>query len=313
MTKRNRGTLFKVEPSDISPNPHNPRLFFDEGELKELKSSIEKVGILVPLTIYRNTKNYPKSKYVLLDGERRWRCATELGFKEVPANIIDEPKDITQNILFMFNIHHFRREWELFPTALKLELLIKRLDTDHEATLSNFTGVNRSMIRRCKKLLWFPEKYRNILMDKGGKISTDFFIEIYPIAYRLSHEEDFAYPNKIQTFIDTAISKFDANIINDVKEFREVRRCMAHFEAKSNFSLFKKRINRFIEVRRASLDIFELDDVLDDRNRRGIIKYANYLLENIKGIDPNLISDEYTLDLLKELRSGLDKLLTEAD
>ena len=75
----------------------------------------------------------------------------------------------------MFNIHHYRREWELFPTALKLEQLIKAMETDQESVLSNFTGVRRQMVGRYKTLLWYPHKYRNVLMERGGKISTDFF------------------------------------------------------------------------------------------------------------------------------------------
>jgi len=111
-------TLREIKVSEIAPNPYNPRLVFGPSELNELKNSISKVGILVPLTVYQNTKDLPKENYIILDGERRWRCATEIGLETIPANVIDEPKDITQNILFMFNIHHFRKEWALFPTAL---------------------------------------------------------------------------------------------------------------------------------------------------------------------------------------------------
>ena len=132
-------TLLKISPEEISPNPHNPRLIFGPDDLNELKKSIGKVGILVPLTVYKNQRKFPKTAYILLDGERRWRCAQELGLETVPANIIDEPSDVTQNILFMFNIHHYRKEWSLFPTALKLKVLIEKLGTDSEATLFNFT------------------------------------------------------------------------------------------------------------------------------------------------------------------------------
>ena len=45
-------TLKEINVDEISPNPHNPRLVFDQKELDELKSSIGKVGILVPLTVY---------------------------------------------------------------------------------------------------------------------------------------------------------------------------------------------------------------------------------------------------------------------
>jgi ParB/RepB/Spo0J family partition protein len=69
-----------------------------QDELDSLKGSISKVGVLVPLTVYKNTRNVPKGQYIILDGERRWRCAKQLGMETIPANIIDEPEDITQNI-----------------------------------------------------------------------------------------------------------------------------------------------------------------------------------------------------------------------
>ncbi|MFH0888534.1 MAG: ParB/RepB/Spo0J family partition protein [Planctomycetota bacterium] len=313
MAEIKKRTLLQVSPSDISPNPHNPRMIFDEEELKELKDSIEKVGILVPLTIYENKKSFPKTKYVLLDGERRWRCAQQLNLKLVPANIIDEPEDVTQNILFMFNIHHFRREWALFPTALKLDVLIKKLKTDNDATLSNFTGVNKSMVRRCKMLLWFPEKYRNTLMAKSSKISTDFFIEIYAVAYRLGHEDEFRYPDKIEVFIDACKDKFLNALITDVKEFRDMRKCMAYYESIDKFNDFKSKISKFIREKDIGLEIFAVQDIEQDRTRKNIIKYISYLNENLETINPDIINDAYLVDQLKKLKNNLKRIIEHID
>ena len=226
---------------------------------------------------------------------------------------MDEPGDVTQNILFMFNIHHYRKEWALFPTALKLEVLMKKLKTDSESTLANFTGVSRSMIRRCKALLWFPETYRNILMDREGKISTDFFIEIYPIAYRLSQENEYLYPEKIKTFIDICMNKFSENIVSDVKEFRELRKCMAYYEDQNNLNRFKLRINKFIKTKHTGLEVFAVPEIEADRKRKNIIKYISYLNENLKTINPNLVSDVYFAEQLKELRNSLDILIENID
>lgn len=313
MHKTKRNTLVNISPQDLSPNPHNPRMFFDEEELKELKNSIEKVGILVPLTIYENKKKVPSTKYILLDGERRWRCAIELKLKSVPANVIDEPRDVTQNILYMFNIHHFRREWELFPTALKLEVLIQKLGTDSESTLSSFTGLTRTMIRRCKMLLWFPEEYRNTLLRRDSKISTDFFIEIYPICYRLSQEAEFRYPQGIKLFIDICIGKFLQGLVSDVKEFRDMRRALAYYEGIGRFGDFKSKIRDFACESSASLEIFAVPDIEEDRTRKNIIKYVSYLNETLKTVNPNLISDIYFVDQLRELQKNLYKIIENID
>lgn len=306
-------TLQEIKVENISPNPHNPRLIFDPHELDELKNSISKVGILVPLTIYRNTKSYPQTEYVLLDGERRWRCAKELGLDLIPANVIDEPKDITQNILFMFNIHHFRKEWALFPTALKLEIIIKQIGSENENILSEFTGVSKIAIRRCKALLWYPEKYRKQLLEKTEKISTDFFIELFPIAHRLSQEEKFNFPAGVEKFIDGCIDKFvQQKHIHDVKEFREIRRSMGYFEKEGNFAGFVTKAEEFIS-NDVGLEIFTSIDLEDDRNRKNTLRYINYLIYNLDEMNPDLMSDFYFEEQLRNLNSKINQILDSID
>jgi len=306
-------TLREIKVSDIAPNPYNPRLVFGPSELNELKNSISKVGILVPLTVYENTKNFPKEKYIILDGERRWRCSTEIGLESIPANVIDEPKDITQNILFMFNIHHFRKEWALFPTALKLEIIIDKLGTNSETVLNEFTGVSRSTIRRCKTLLWYPKKYRDILMEKGGKISTDFFIELYPVAHRLSYESEYKFPDGIERFIDSCIEKFkEQKHFSDVKEFREVRKSLGFYEKSNNFQEFVRKVNEFTNSD-IGLEIFASEDLEEEINKKNILKNISYLNANLEGLNANLISDLFFEDQLKQLQKRLNEIIESID
>jgi len=303
-------TLFNIGTKELSPNPYNPRMVFDPDELEELKKSIRKVGILVPLTVYLNKKNHPPTKYILLDGERRWRCAKELGMEFVPANIIDEPEDITQNILFMFNIHHFRKEWALFPTALKLEVIIEKLGTEQESVLSEFTGVSRSMIRRCKILLWFPHKYRDVLMEKSAKISTDFFIELYPIANRLSNEEDYYYPEGTIKILDGFIKKFvEYQTFTDVKEIRDIRKAMAFFDNKNNINGFIDLLTKFLDEPRIGLEIFTTADIEEEKTRQNILRYISFLNSSFETINPDLISDFFFVDQLKQLEKNVKTLL----
>ncbi len=85
-----------VDPRKITPNPENPRLIFRQDDLETLQESIKLQGILVPLTVFRSG-----SEYVILDGERRWRCAVKLGLPRVPVIVQPKP-DRLQNIMMMF-------------------------------------------------------------------------------------------------------------------------------------------------------------------------------------------------------------------
>ena len=79
-------TVEVIDPRSLRKNPDNPRLIFQAEELSALEESIKEQGILVPLTVYKDGKHF-----VLLDGERRWRCALRLGLHTVPAIIQEKP------------------------------------------------------------------------------------------------------------------------------------------------------------------------------------------------------------------------------
>src|SRR5688572_12787962 len=130
---------------ELHPNPHNPRMLFDRQPMDVLKASIKRSGILVPLTVYWEKK---KSRYVILDGQRRWMCAQKLGIEEIPVNQVAEPT-LVQNIVTMFQIHKHREDWELMPTALKVELLIKQTGDKNDKRLSELTGLDEAVIVRC--------------------------------------------------------------------------------------------------------------------------------------------------------------------
>src|SRR2546426_4918360 len=134
--------LKQIPVDRIKRNEENPRLLFRQEEMDQLLESIREYGIQVPVSVYRT-----KGGYVLLDGERRWRCALKLNFKTVPALVQDQPDRLT-NILLMFNIHAMREQWDLLTIALKLrdvvELLRHRRGRDPtEAELAKSTGLSQ--------------------------------------------------------------------------------------------------------------------------------------------------------------------------
>lgn len=157
-----------LSPDQIIKNPENPRVIFREGELRELQDSIAQQGILVPLTVYKSG-----SKYVILDGERRWRCALRLALSSVPVIAQPEPSKI-QNIMMMFAIHHTRKQWDPLPTAYKLQQLEDLyFDVEgrrpNEIELAQLASMARGEVRRLKNMLALPEHFRNELMEEGEK------------------------------------------------------------------------------------------------------------------------------------------------
>ena len=155
--------LREISPDRIKRNPENPRLFFRDEEMDTLTASIKRYGIQVPLTVYSDG-----SDYVLIDGERRWRCARKLNLHRVPALVQEKPSRL-ENLLLMFNIHSLREQWDYLTIARKLPDVIHLFELEYngreptEAELSELTGLSRGQIRRCRFLLDLPDKYRELL------------------------------------------------------------------------------------------------------------------------------------------------------
>ena len=165
--------------NELRANPHNPRRLFDKEPLKTLEDSIRKVGILVPLVVYKGKKH---ARFTILDGQRRWICAQNIGLNKVPVNVVAEPS-VVANIVTMFQIHKLREDWELMPTALKLEVLMNKLDERSEVRLAELVGLDKAVITRCKKLLSYSAKYQDMMLDPDPtkRMKSDFFIELYAV------------------------------------------------------------------------------------------------------------------------------------
>jgi ParB/Sulfiredoxin domain len=102
----------QIPTSEIRPSAHNPRGEVEKDEsFERLVSSIERVGILVPLVVSALPKSQGGIKYELVDGERRFRAAMELGRKTVPAHVLRGhavPRDLR---MLMFHLHMTREQW----------------------------------------------------------------------------------------------------------------------------------------------------------------------------------------------------------
>jgi ParB family transcriptional regulator, chromosome partitioning protein len=215
-----------VAPGSITPNPKNPRLYFNDERLDQLRTSLQEVGVLVPLIVYEDPS--ASGQYILMDGERRWRCALDLGFDSVPVNIIPSPTSV-ENLLRMFNIHSVREEWSLIAIALSLRELIALTGEDREGRLAEETGLTRSTVRRAKRLLALPDSELRLIqeeahLDRNEQIHReDLYLEVERAAsvLRAAMPEisaTYTKPEIVRQFV----RKREEGSLNAVTDFREV-------------------------------------------------------------------------------------------
>ena len=80
-------TIKNIRIVKIEPDPDQPRKEFDSKALEALAASLDSEGLLQPIAVRPSDGTTP---YMLIAGERRFRAASALGWKTIPAIVRDD-------------------------------------------------------------------------------------------------------------------------------------------------------------------------------------------------------------------------------
>jgi ParB family chromosome partitioning protein len=309
----------ELSPEKIARNPENPRLIFRAEELDALLTSINKFGIQVPITVYQEGE-----KYVLIDGERRWRCAQKLNLKKIPALVQPKPTDLN-NLLLMFNIHALREQWDYLTIANKLPKVISLYREQNEnkepneAELSELTGLTRGQIRRCRLLLELPDQYREMLFEElqlpkvRQRLSEDFFIEMER-AIRTVQNRVPGLVKDVDQVRRVLIAKYRSRAIDNITDFRKLAKIATSIKGLGVPE--KEAANAIKEIFKSSgpgiSQIFDEKFGLrydEKKVARQVEAIANYLDGNV--IDPEDLEEMGLREPLERLRAELDRIFGE--
>lgn len=150
--------LAKISVEFISRNPYQPRFNIDPVSLDELKKSILTNGLIQPITVRRT----PDHKYQLISGERRLQACKEIGFREIPAYIIDVASD--ELMLALALIENIQREK---LNSIEVGTAYKRLMDECHLTqeqIAERVGKDRTTVANTIRLLKLPQKIQEALV-----------------------------------------------------------------------------------------------------------------------------------------------------
>lgn len=141
---------FYCDIEKISPNPNQPRSYFDEEKLRQLADSIREKGIIQPLLITKGKGHF----YHLIAGERRLRAAKMANLEEVPVVLMENSSD--NNNLELALIENIQRH-DLNPIeeAMAYSRLINEFDLTQDEVAKK-VGKQRSTITNVLRLLALP-------------------------------------------------------------------------------------------------------------------------------------------------------------
>lgn len=307
--------LQQLAISDVIPNDRNPRLDFPQDELDRLAGSIDQEGVLVPIVVY------PKDgKYVLVDGERRFRCARDLGFETIPALVTTErsEREVLQQ---MFNIHLIREPWRDIPTAKALQRLAEELkesdgEEPNDQKLRDLTGLSIERVRQLRYVVQLPEEWQDYIREET--IPLNFFWELKKnVIDALRNNRPEIFEEYGENAIGTAfVKKRLDQVITDTVSLRKVAPIIkfAAQDAKANdgVSAIDDSIRDLIEKPESTIDEAYEDTVqlmveVDKLARRtaSMVAVFKRLLAQTEGT-----SDQDTVRLIgQELISDLQGIL----
>jgi len=299
-----------IPTGDLVPNPHNPRVLFDREPLDVLRESIDKVGILVPLTVYWSEA---QKQYVILDGQRRWMCAQELELSEVPVNQVAEPT-LVQNIVTMFQIHKLREDWELMPTALKLEVLMREMKEKNDAKLAELTGLDEAVVSRCKKLLDYPKRFQDLMLHPNPekRVKADFFIELYAVRNdRFVNKMKWFHKDR---FTQRMLDKYkDKAGIKAVTDFRIIKQHLNNARRARQETAIDKRLKAFTANDSLTLDHLLIKSADISASARMLLSRLRKLETELKEMDPDdYYGEEELWQTLEELFATIKSKLLAA-
>ena len=143
----------------ITPNPDQPRTFFDEEALEELAVSIRELGIIQPLTL----RSMGDNAYQIISGERRYRAARLAGLDSVPAYVRTADDSELTEMALIENIQ--REDLNAIEIALTFKKLIEQYNLTQER-LSERIGKKRTTIANFLRLLKLPAEVQIGLRDR---------------------------------------------------------------------------------------------------------------------------------------------------
>ena len=150
----------RVAITDLTRNPYQPRINFNETKLEELANSIKKNGIIQPIAV-RPIKS-KEGKFEIVAGERRWLAAQKAGLHDIPVNVLDLTDVESLEVAIVENIQ--RDDLNPVEEAKGYKRLSEEFNYDHEH-ISKLMSKSRSHVSNTLRLLTLPQDIISMLEE----------------------------------------------------------------------------------------------------------------------------------------------------
>jgi len=163
--------LMEIPLEKVEIGPYQARSKGAKTELESLKMSIQKLGLLYPIIVYRED-----DKYKTLDGQRRYMVFEELGKSTIPAIVVPKPIDelMAKAMSYTATQRHLHLEREdaidvvtaLFDSYNDVKKVAEEYGLS-EAEVRDLVGIGVVKSKATKLWGWYEER-----RDEKGAVDT---------------------------------------------------------------------------------------------------------------------------------------------
>jgi ParB family chromosome partitioning protein len=150
--------LRDVPVGSISPNPHQPRAYFDEESLASLTASIAELGVLQPVLV----RDLGDERFELIAGERRWRAAKRAGLPSIPVLVREVDEVLSLEQALVENLH--REDLNALEEAAAYQQLMEDFELTQEAVAQK-VGKSRSAVANTLRLFQLPPSIQRLVAE----------------------------------------------------------------------------------------------------------------------------------------------------
>jgi len=151
-----------IDVMKIEPNPFQPRKVFDETELEQLAQSLQSHGLLFPIAVRQVGEPHQSERYQIIAGERRFRAALRLGWREIPVQIYEADDQQMAELALTENIQ--RKDLNAIEKAASFANYLEVYGGTHEE-LAKRLEIDRSTVTNLLRLLKLPKELQDAVCE----------------------------------------------------------------------------------------------------------------------------------------------------
>lgn len=297
-----KAKIIDIPLTQIEINNLNPRKRFVDTEGDTLIESIISKGLLNPIIVFKKSRS---NKYVILDGERRFKAFKKLNEATIPCHVLEKEPSELENLSLMFHIHNVREEWTDFAIAQALLKVIHEMGKDvndlerqDKLELVKITSLSEYKINKYLVFYDYPQSILDKFMNSEMKeepvkgMDPDILAEMHaPIKIIEQEIPQFFRRFSKDKIIDACIKKKAKGIIKTNRDFRAL--------TKSLSAMKKGGVRKEVMLEKLESFIRDIDvtpqSIFEDTSETiyqidSIIKKTELLIKEVQNLNLNQVT-----------------------